>query len=762
VERRTSPPLLFLFFFSGISGLVYEVVWFRMLIRTFGVTVYAVSTVLAVYMAGLAAGSLLIGRWRRGQNNPLRLYGIVELLIGASAFVCTRIMVGLPSVYHATPEALRGGPLGQTLLRVGLAALVLAPPTVLMGATLPLISSYLASRKGALGKQVGVLYGANTLGAVVGVMGSGFLALAIFGEQSTVLIAVLINLSVGALALLLSRRDTAGETAPVETHTEENPLARPVLLVYAVSGFCALSYEVVWSRILSLLLGNSVYGFSLMLGSYLVGIGLGSLVMSRWVDRVKRPLFVLALLEVVVSVLALGSLYVVTSIGLRETDLRFTYSQVAEVTDFGRMALHALVIVVPVTLLLGAMFPVASRLCARRGESAEQSVGRLYGYNTIGAIFGSFVTGFILFLLLGTLLSFMLACAISCGLGIYLLMRSDLPRKTTWALASGLVFVCILSVSFRDPFYTILRARIDPREKTLANREDPSATITLTAEAPTLRHLYINGIHTSDSTNYLGDLLVGLPLVFQEAPKKSLIIGLGEGDAFSGSVTAGINTTVADLQPSVVELFKRFTPDAEKFWGAPNAHIVIADGRNVVLGSKENQLDLVVVDGTPPVFASGMVNLYSREFVHLVRTRLTKTGVFLLWFPTVCFESDFWMIARNFADEFKQIAVWTAPQIRGIILLGSSADQPIFDADEATLAERLKARPSRDHILTPEVVKKGFVLTSAELREKAMKFPNVTDDRPFTEFPLFQFWRHDKYWYSNKFLYDYAKRLRVQ
>ena len=753
--RARSAALLVLFFFSGASGLVYEVVWFRMLIRTFGVTVYAVSTVLAVYMAGLAAGSLLVGRGRRSSHHLLRLYGIIELLVGASAFVSTRAMLWLPSVYHATPLALRGGAVGQTLVRITLAAAVLAIPTVLMGATLPVISSYLAARRGSLGKQVGFLYGANTLGAVIGVLASGFILLETLGEKGTVNVAVVVNLAVGALAWLLSRREAPVDAAPPAASGGVNPYARLVLAVYAISGFCALAYEVVWSRILSLLLGNSVYGFSLMLGAYLAGIALGSLILSRWADRLRRPLVVLAALEIGVSLMALASMFLVTAIGLRENQARFTYAQIAGMADFWRMTVHALVIVVPVTLILGAMFPVASRLCLRAEETTERSIGRLYGGNTIGAILGSLLTGFLLFRVMGTLLSFLLAAAVSCALGLVLLHRSQASGRRVATLLAGLLFVTGLSFSFRDPFYTILRARMDAQETTLANRENPSATVTLTGTADGGRHLYINGVHTSDTTNYLADMLVTLPLSFQPEPRRSLIIGLGVGDAFSGSVVAGLDTTAVDLQPAVIELFEQFAPGSKRFTGDPKAHIVIADGRNFLLGT-DARFDLVVVDGTPPIFASGMVNLYSREFAHLVREHLTPAGVFALWFPTVCFESDFWMMARNFADEFAQFTIWTAPKLGGIILMGSPAPTPIFAADAQVLEERLRVRPRRDRALNADLIRRGQILTAAELRAEAARHPNVTDDRPYTEFPLFRFWRNEPYWYTNGFLLTFA------
>lgn len=771
--------LIALFFLSGLSGLIYEVVWLRMLIRAFGVTIYAVTTVLVVFMAGLALGSIGVGRYlarrasRRGTHAGsmlLRYYAIAEVLIGVTALCSTEVIIRLPAIFQAIVVTVGGAPAFIALLRFGLAVLVLLLPTVLMGATLPLLSGHLTSTGGRAGERAGTLYGANTIGAVLGVIGAGFFLLFLVGEERTALIAAAINLGVGILAFGLAARavmPTAPAPAPITDELDPRAsgdlhasaasgagVERKIVLAYAVSGFSALAYQVIWSRMLNLLLGNSVYGFSSMLGAYLIGLGGGSLVMARYTSRIARPIAIFGFLETAIAFLALLSLHVFTALGLAERSTDYTYSQIWGLDDFARLAVAAALVVLPVTIALGAIFPIACRLAHHPSEPAEISIGRLYGYNTVGAIVGSFASGFVLVPLLGTTLSFLLVSIATFLIGIYLLRLSaqtgEIVRPSVVMLSLGLALVVVLSVSMRDPLLTVLQARLNPDEHVIAHQEGGAATVTAT-EDPRQKHLFVNGLYVSTTDRLTGNLMIHLPLSFQPAPAKVLVIGLGVGEAFKSALEHGVSVTVVDLVPNVVDLFKLFQPEYQSYLEDPRGRIVINDGRNFLLSTAE-KFDLVLVDGTPPVFASGMVNLYSLEFVKMVKEHLTSTGVFALYFPTTCFESDFWMIARNFADTFQRMTFWTSQGVSGILLLGTPTAEPIFATPAATLSDRLHRVKNVDPHFTVAYIQDGLFPDEQAARRKAAVYPNLTDDHPYTEFPLQNFWRGEKYVRSNEFL----------
>lgn len=760
--------LVAVFFLSGISGLIYQVVWVRMLIRVFGITTFAISTVLAVFMTGLALGSFGAARLL-ARRDPLRAYASVELALGVTALASTLAMSGLPRVFEAVAASLGDSAAAVVAARFVLSALVLLPPTVLMGATLPLLSSA-TSAGGSIARSAGLLYGVNTLGAVLGVVASGFLLLLLLGERGSVLVGVALNVTAGAAAWVIGQRARALAGGPADAPPSaaaapapavaETPASRRVLILVGLSGFAALAYEVVWSRLLTLVLGNSVYAFSAMLAVYLAGVGLGSLWMARRLDRVRHPLAALGVLEVVLAALALMSTRVVQALGETTTGGRYLYSQIWTFSDFGRIALHAVVIVLPTTLVLGAMFPLATRVHADEVRVAAVSTGRVYGFNTIGSIAGSVLTGFLLIPAVGTLPSFQLAALTSVVVGVWA-FRADREAaqqsglRLTMAVAA-LLFVIALATSMRDPTLAVLEARLPPGDHIVAHREHTSATVTA-VESEGSRDLYVNGLYVA-STGFTGRFMAHMPLLFHPKPERSLIICLGVGEAFRAAQDHGTQTTVVELVPDVVDLFALFHPDDHARYTDPPARVVVNDGRNHLLRATE-RWDFMLVDGTPPIFASGMVNLYSLEFVALVERHLTDLGIFALWIPVNLFESDLWMIARNFTDVFPHVQLWAHPAVSGIFVLGTRAQAPLFEASAQALADRIAARGlTRERDLDPQLIAGGFPFTEAELRARAARYAPVTDDRPVTEFPLLRFWRGLPFHESSAFLFEGHRR----
>ena len=753
--------LTLLFFASGFSGLVYQTVWLRMLIRALGVTVYAITIVVAVFMTGLALGSAVGGRVARGRTlSALRLYGAVEVLIGAFAVLSTKLMLVLPEVFRALATK-PGGSVGANVLRMGLAALVLLPPTALMGATLPILTGVSAS-SGSAGRRTGLLYGANTLGAVLGVLSTGFFLIAVVGENRSVMAAAAVNVAVGLLALGFSGSAAVAASAEQAATGGPDPraaaLVRTVVAVATASGFCALALEVVWARLLTMLLGNSVYGFAAMLGAYLLGIGAGSLLATRWLETIRRPLLAFAMMELGGAVLAVISLAIFVELGTSDHDPRYVYALLWDLGDFGRLFAFSALIVLPVTLVYGAIFPLASRLAAPPGSHVGAAIGRLYALNTVGGIVGSLFAGLVLIPVAGTFRGFLVIAFAMFAIGLYLLriaaIRESPARVRSIGLVATLVFfVAAASVSFEDPFLTVLLARLgDPTIKPLSHLEDRGATVTATGWHG-LTALFINGLYVSSTSPWVPQVMINFPLAFNPdpGPKRVLAVGLGVGEALRYAVDAGHDITVVELHDAVVDTFRSINPDAERYLNSDRSRVVVEDGRNFVLRTRE-QFDLIVVDGSPPLYATGMANLYSVEFMELVKEHLRPGGIFGVWFPVVCFERDFWEVFRSFSDTFPWTALESIPGSSNAFILGSASATDPFAIDYPLFSRRWARWTAPGRAGDPTAHWSASRYDRGALRARAMAFPPVTDDRPYTEFPLQSFLRGELYLGDNRFL----------
>ncbi|HST21619.1 MAG TPA: fused MFS/spermidine synthase, partial [Blastocatellia bacterium] len=472
--------ILLCFFASGMSGLVYQVVWVRELVLVFGATTFAVSTVLTAFMGGLALGSFYFGRRSEKILRPLRLYGLLEIGIGVYGLAVPFIFAVLPSIYHPIWQWLQLSFFTLSIVRFLFAILVLILPTALMGATLPILSSYYARDARRIGLRVGSLYSLNTFGAVFGAAATGFLLIPTLGMHATTVTAAAINIILGFVALKLSRavEPVAPSSDEVNAVDEQNAIetATPnispkgkrrfiawlsILIVatrnwksagkaarnsissatanrdrmrivttlggFALSGFIALSYEVIWSRVLALIIGSSVYAFSIMLTTFLIGLAVGASAASRLVDRIRHPVFVFALIEIGVGATSFIGAYLFNDLPYVFVQIyRMAGSSSFEVLLLARFLIASLVMILP-TLLLGALFPLVVKIVSI-GESARASgrtVGDAYAANTLGAITGSFASGFILIPFLGLLGSLRLCSALNFVVAVMLFIVSN-------------------------------------------------------------------------------------------------------------------------------------------------------------------------------------------------------------------------------------------------------------------------------------------------------------------------------------------------
>lgn len=735
-SRRLPLILCLLFFVSGSSGLIYEVVWLRMLSRTLGSTVYAASTILAVFMAGLALGSFVFGRFSDRVRRPLMLYACLEAGIGATALLSLGMNSWPIPVYRAIYSMAGDSRAALTLGQIILVATALLIPTSLMGATLPTLCAYGVRRLGSIGGVVGALYALNTLGAMVGVLAGGFVLIGAIGETRTVFVGVAINCLVafGVIAFLpkdATERQplSAPDPAPAGLKIRGSASRRArhtVLFCFGLSGFVSLAMEIVWSRLLVLYEGTSIYAFSAMLAVMLAGIALGGWIGTR-VERWKDSLLALARLELGVAISIAFGLAV------------FKYVHNAHIF------VPPLIVVGPAALFLGVAFPVAVRCYTDQIQAIGRRVGELYAWNTIGCILGALAGGFLLVPLLGTAKSGIILAGITAVISLALfLVHPQGIRRIRIGDVAALLAVAVILANIGDPYRDVLDSHIMRESSIFADAEEAAATTTAAGnpDIPTSRQLFINGYGMTSL--YTGNkLMAHLPQWLSDSPRDALVICMGMGTTFRSATRHGnVDVTVVELVPAVPRFMHFYHTDADRVMAQSNAHVVVDDGRNYLL-MHQKQFDTIAIDPAPPIYSAGTVNLYSQEFFELCAHHIRPGGAVCLWVPPAP-KSDSKMILCAYATVFPFVSVWAGPNYPGFLLIGTL--RPVNDVearvrrgftDPTTVADLIEWDRSCD---TPDKVLSLRLCDRDALLKFTNDCPVVTDDRPFTEFPL---WRMD-------------------
>ena len=729
-----------LFLISGSSGLIYEVVWLRMLSRTLGSTVYAASTILAVFMGGLALGSFLFGRFADKVSKPLLLYAILEAGIGMTALLSLGMNSWPIPLYHAIYSLAGDSRAALTLGQVLLAMCALLIPTTLMGATLPTLCSYGARRTGSMSRIVGTLYSLNTLGALAGVLVGGFYLIGAVGETRTVLVGVAVNILVALVALIFLPTGTRADlTSPLDPLAAASSVSlgkpgsqrvrRTVLFCFGLSGLVSLALEIVWNRMLPIYLGTSIYTFSAMLGVMLAGIGLGGWIGAVWVERLKDSLLMLAHLELGVGLAAV--------VGLAA----FAYF------PEDSFCWPPVIMVGPAAFLLGIAFPVAARCYTDHAGTIGRRIGELYAWNTIGCIVGSLAGGFVLVPHFGAARTGAILAGLAAFSGIVLLAAH--PRGLRAArlgdIAMFIATIALLATigdPLRDEIYRRFHAE-DSRLVMFAHAEEAAATTTAAGipNSPLERKLLVNG--WGMTSLYTGNkLMADLPLWFADSPHDALVICMGMGTTFrSATRHANVDVTVVELVPAVTRFMGYYHRDADRVIAQSNAHVVVDDGRNYLL-MHSRLFDIITIDPAPPICSAGTVNLYSQQFFELCLHHIRPTGAVCLWVPP-CSASEGKMILRTYATVFPYVSVWAGPTFPGFYLVGTL--RPVADvearvrngfADPVTVADLTEWDKSCQ---TPDKVLALQLCDRDDLLAFTSDHPIITDDRPYTEFPL---WRH--------------------
>ncbi len=780
---KRSPIIYFLFFCSGITALVYEIVWTRMLTLVFGHTVFSVSVVLAAFMAGLGCGSYLFGvaidripnPWAAPQGDgdpasgekidsesqdsqapvPLLVYGWIEIALFILCALLSLLLANFATVYawiHLwLPESL----VFQNAVKAILAFTLIFIPTTLMGATLPIISKYYVTDNRKLGTQIGLLYAINTLGAAVGCLLTGFLFISILGVLNTVLLTACVNLFVGISAIRIYQESASDKKIAIPRldfslpSFKLNPEQLQWIGVSFICGFTALAYEVVWTRLLVFSISSTVYSFSMMLAVFLLGIVLGSLFVIPVVARAGNLRTTLILLQVVIGLFVIGSIY---NMELLLSAPWNSYKLTDPTAALFRYFKDSASLMLVPTLFLGMSFPILIKIVSKGHEHVGRGTGQIYASNTLGAIFGSLLMGFLILPQLGSQKSLMLTATLNLLLAVVLFFNGSYltttVRRTLASLFAGIVILInfAMPVDLLDRFFMRDSAGQRNMQTLLYFEEGLTDTVAVFEDNygmldPNAKRLITNGISMSASnvtaSRYM-KLFAHVPILLLDDPKEVLVVCFGTGQTTGA---AGIHPRVQsvdslELSSSVIRAGKVFASENHDVLNNPKVNIVLNDGRNHLLTTKK-QYDVITSEPPPPRTAF-TVNLYTKEYYELTKKRLRPGGIVAQWIPLHSQgETEVAMHFKTFISVFPHAIAWMSVA-NEILIIGS--DQPI-ELDFKKLQQRLTdpvIKKAFEEIEIPDVYSflSNIWFLENEMQKISAGYDLITDNRPVIEFYL--------------------------
>lgn len=663
---RHLPFLLFLFAGSGCSALIYEVAWYQVLQLALGSTAVSLGILLATFMGGLCIGSIALPRLRLAERNPLRVYAALEFGIGFFGVAVTLAMPLVARVYLIGAE--HGMP--GMLLRGAVAAVCMLPSTILMGASLPAIVRGIESTPRGVSWWA-LLYGSNTAGAVFGCLFAGFYLLRIYSMATAAYVAVAINLLVAAVSFFLARNDSWAAAAAASGRNVRVPLNWPVYVTIALSGACALGAEVIWTRLMGMLLLATVYVFSIILAVFLVGLAAGGAGAS-WLIRKVRPQIALGVCQLLLTFGIAWTAMAITRILPFWSDAILTTTNPWEMfrLDLARCVFAIL----PPALLWGASFPLA---CAAAVSSPDEDparvAGGIYAVNTLGGIVGALAVSLMLIPWIGTQQSMriiLILSAASAFIALLPLVRNKARRKALPAFgllasmaAAGLLAWGLPEVPGELIAYGRRMSTDFDRSEILYVAEGRNSSVAISRWDDGTIYVNVNG-HVEATTEpfdmKLQRMVGHLPGLIHPNPKSVLGIGFGAGVS-AGTFTRypGIEKiTVCEIEPVIPPASTRyFGPQDYDVFHNPRTHIVYDDARHYLLTTTE-KFDVIASDPLD-VFVKGTAALYSKEYFEAVKSHLNPGGMFSLYVPL--YETDEPTIRselETFFQAFPNATVW--------------------------------------------------------------------------------------------------------
>lgn len=739
------------FFLSGSAALILEIVWTRYLNLIFGSTTLSISTTVAAFMGGLALGSFVSHRILRLNKDPLKLYGIFEIVIGLYALVIPSVLdlfisgqqLLLPDIYENA--------FIYSIIRFIFCFAVLILPTTAMGATLPVLSSFYIRNIRDGGKKMGLLYGINTAGATVGTFVAGFFLVKNLGVMRTNLSAALIDIFIGLLVIILSSSIKNKNLSEPKGESEKIDVEWILVVVGFFAGMVSMFYQILWTRSLSMVIGSSTYAFTIILTTSLLGITIGSLSYSRIISKRDDPVA-----DLICIFIGIGLTALITSVYIDR--LPFLVQRIMLIERFfpshiflGYFFVVAIVVIFP-SVGMGMYMPLLIHIALRDIRTVTKDIGRIYSFNTIGNIIGSFLGGFIVIPFVGLETGLRISVLISVLIAFVLLFyfrRISYNKKST--ISAILVVVLVLLsprwdiARWSSGMFRAYLARgpynkgdyLPP--KVIFHKDGIVTTVTVEYREGGMYSLKVNGkVDASNGSDMSTQILSGLiPILFNPEAKKVAIIGFGSGTTSGTVVRTPVEEVVSiELEKAVIEASRHFSGFNLDPLSSPKHRLRIDDGRNYIF-STNRKFDVIISEPSNP-WMSGASSLFTYDFWSKAGEKLREGGIFCQWLQMYELSLlNIKILMHTFHKVFPYVILFQSYQNSNDALLLGSFRPFKFNYN---IAESLIGLPSlRDELEKINVTNPFDILiliyyTQREIEEFAVTEEINTDDNSIIEF----------------------------
>ncbi len=696
-----------LFALSGFVALIYEGIWARYLKLFLGHSSYGQVLTLCIFMGGMSIGALLAARYTKALKNPFLVYALVELLIGVGGFFYHDLYVFSTQVFYGN-----AGGLAASLaewLKIGISVVITGPIAILLGATFPLLGVAMVriSRDGGQ-SAFPLLYFSNSIGASVGILLASYILIPQLGTEGALQMAALGNLIVAAGFFFIAKalvggmaqadeRFTAVEESPlvvIEHHAgDHHPLSNAAALFLGLSlltGFASFVYEISWVRLLSLLLGASTHSFDIMVSAFVLGLAFGGLAAKKLLQKTRHVVMLLALAQLLMGAFALTSIYFYEpAFSVMEHSKEFLDKTNEGYWLFSLMKYGlSLFLMFPTTFIAGTTLPIITYYLMNVARS-EKYVGAVYGFNTVGAIFGAVIAGLVLLPVLQLKMTIATGAFIDMGIGLLLLVVYKVPRVQlmTASVVSLLIITPLLFVSFNPNVIAAgffrRTAFVMPDEKVTV-RDGKTATISL-HEVGDIKLIKTNGKTDAAVGGTRSEetqaALAFLPMSIIDKPYQAAIIGLGSGMTANYMLGDPLlkNMDLIEIEQEVVNLARRMGPYNHRVYEDPRVNLIIDDARTF-FSTSGKQYDVIVSEPSNP-WVSGVSSLFSKEFYAHSKRYLKADGILVQWMHLPEFTSELMLnIIKALNTVFAHVEVYHSPYVENDVLLVASDED--FNADK--------------------------------------------------------------------------------
>jgi spermidine synthase len=743
LKLSSSPYLLLLFFLSGFAGLCYQVVWVRELSVIFGKTNAAITVVVSVFMLGLGLGSLFWGKRKIASQKLAGTFALLQFGIGAGSFILLLIFPFLSGIFQGLVRQLN---LSFTLILFFiflLCAVLMFIPTFLMGGTFPIISQLYIRNEANVGKGIGLLYGLNTFGGILGAGLTGYFLIGLIGQRETQIAAILINIIIGIW--FLKMRDPA----PVKIQQKKQEqitrtpaakhLALEKFLVPAAffTGFAGLAYEILWTRALATFTSNSIYSFSSILVVYLTGIGIGSYIYSKYLSKNTPSIPLLVILQFIIFFIVAITAFFLNDIPVFLKPFAGLMKFPVLRMVFPGLLLSALIMFIP-TVLMGITFPLICKMYTDSLDHLRARIGKIFFYNTLGSMAGPVAAGFILLPLVGVMKALIITSLVNFLLALWgsFFIEKSAQRKR-WLIAACIIFAGVILLPFMaGKSSRILPPSIFRNPNTVHElkyyKETIDGTVVVVEDKKTgVRGCYVNNNAVCGVTydalkvvHYMGHL----PMLFNPGAKNALIIGFGIGVTTSAVAQHALDyIDCVEICPGVREAAPLFEKFNQKVWRNPKVNFIAGDGRNYLLLAPK-KYDIISCDPVHPSLGSG--SLYSKEYFELCKSRLNPEGVISQYLPLHKLAvNDLKTLLNTFHSVFPHSMIWLA-QTHGV-LIGSPRELRLSFADIRDITGRIDDPFFKD----PYLLAATLLMNRAGIKNFIKNHSPVhTDNRPILEY----------------------------